>query len=593
MAKVNPAAIASGAISLVGETMNNLRNNQDARTATAAKISSTNYDQLSAEHAAHIPLNFGFEHPFYEGLKGSLQSGMSGTSAGMSAGGPWGALIGAIAGTAAGGFSGTFGALKRNKQGREAEARLNPLSQSRFEGAVEGMRAQDISNSLINYAALGGQLNTQGGNFSQGLEIFNTGGRHEANSFGGIPQGVDSQGIPNTVEEGETKFNNYIFSNREMIDKNMNQGIGLPGRINGRSFADASKIINKYREERPNDAIANRTANTQLNTLRQLQEETKQLKEQVTMGMNQAAYGGDLNDLKATSISKILSNRGKRHQYATGDPLDLGMNLNTNAPFDEYTAMEQGIITNLNNIPDLNSLIDNAYVTESGNHANAINWINSNDFNNSNNSQEAQPTKFKFDPNSISNLGVMGSNLIQLIGALKAKPDVMSLPRAKAGTRLNENFKYNPLDREYLANKLRAESGATRRGVLNTSGGNRATATAGIIGVDKNYLNAIGDSYLKADESNQSKLMQMSQLINQARQANNATGLQEANLNSQIALNEYDYNARARAARANAIREGLASLSQNATDLGNYYGNQKSVNNMFPNYQLYGEFKNK
>jgi hypothetical protein len=187
----------------------------------------------------------------------------------------------------------------------------------------------------------------------------------------------------------------------------------------------------------------------------------------------------------------------------------------------------------------------------------------------------------------------MGSNLIQLIGALKAKPDVMSLPRVKAGTRLNENFKYNPLDREYLVNKLRAESGATRRGVLNTSGGNRATAMAGVIGVDKNYLNAIGDSYLKADESNQSKLMQISQLINQARQTNNATGLQEANLNSQIALNEYDYNARARAARANAIREGLASLSQNATDLGNYYGNQKSVNNMFPNYKLYGEFKNK
>lgn len=544
MAKVNPAAMASGAISLVGETKNNLRNNQDARTATAAQISSTNYDQLSAEYAAHIPLNFGFEHPFYEGLKGSLQSGIFGAIAG--GGNPLGTLIGAIAGTAAGGFSGTFGALKRNKQGREAEARLNPLSQSRFEGAAEGMRVQDISNSLINYAALGGQLNTQGGNFSQGLEIFNTGGRHEANSFGGIPQGVDNQGVPNTVEEGETKFNNYIFSNREMIDKNMNQGIGLPGRINGRSFADASKIINKYREERPNDAIANRTADVQLNTLRGLQEQTKQLKMQNISGMsnamNQFGEGGDMIQSvnNTIPIPKITTN----NSTSTINPIDA--------------ELEKLKMTNR-----------------------AKYGFDPNESN------------FEFDPNSISNLGVMGSNLIQLIGALKAKPDVMSLPRVKAGTRLNENFKYNPLDREYLANKLRAESGATRRGVLNTSGGNRATAMAGIIGVDRNYLNAIGDSYLKADESNQSKLMQMSQLINQARQANNATALQEANLNSQIALNEYDYNARARAARANAIREGLASLSQNAIDLGNYYGNQKSVNNMFPNYQLYGEFKNK
>ena len=304
--------------------------------------------------------------------------------------------------------------------------------------------------------------------------------------------------------------------------------------------------------------------------------------------MNQAAYGGDLNNLKATSISKILSNRGKTHQYAGGDPLDLGINLNTNAPFDEYAAMEQGLIANLNNTPDLNSLIDNLYVTESANHANAINWVNSD---NSNNPQEAQPNKFKFDTGELGGIAAAGSNLIQLIGALSAKPDTINIPRVSAGTRLKEDFRYNPTDREYLANKLRAASSSTRRGILNTSGGNRATAAAGMLGVDKNYLNALGDTYLKVDEQNQNKLMQMAQLINQARQTNAGLSLNESNLNSQIALNEYDYNARARAARANAIREGLAALSQNATDLGNYASNKETVNNMFSNYGFRGDFK--
>lgn len=70
--------------------------------------------------------------------------------------------------------------------------------------------------SYLNKKALGGQLNTN--NNEKDLNSFNTGGLHEQNPHGGIPQGIGENGKQNTVEEGETSFDlkagKYIFSNR-------------------------------------------------------------------------------------------------------------------------------------------------------------------------------------------------------------------------------------------------------------------------------------------------------------------------------------------------------------------------------------------
>lgn len=47
----------------------------------------------------------------------------------------------------------------------------------------------------------------------EGLVRYESGGTHEQNSLGGIPQGIGANGKMNLVEEGETKWNNYVFSN--------------------------------------------------------------------------------------------------------------------------------------------------------------------------------------------------------------------------------------------------------------------------------------------------------------------------------------------------------------------------------------------
>ena len=67
---------------------------------------------------------------------------------------------------------------------------------------------------------------------------------------------------------------------------------------------------------------------------------------------------------------------------------------------------------------------------------------------------------------------------------------------------IGDYLTYNPFDTEYHANQLRSVSGATRRHIMNTSGGNRSAAMAGILASDNNTMNQLGDLYRKADEYN-------------------------------------------------------------------------------------------
>lgn len=145
---------------------------------------------------------------------------------------------------------------------------LNPLTASLTAGdlAQKGQRQDDFNTGLIERnqrlgLAFGGSIG-QGG--SGLLEEFENGGLHENNKFGGIPLNYNEEGQLNTAEEGETKLDDYVYSNRLLVPKNT---AGLPNKLSGKTFADASKIINKPLKQRPNDEITKRTANRNLQLL--------------------------------------------------------------------------------------------------------------------------------------------------------------------------------------------------------------------------------------------------------------------------------------------------------------------------------------
>ena len=73
------------------------------------------------------------------------------------------------------------------------------------------------------------------------LTEFNVGNSHENNPLGGIPQGMGNNGVINTVEEGETKKNNFIYSNRITLTPQVIAQFNLPKSLSGKTAADATK----------------------------------------------------------------------------------------------------------------------------------------------------------------------------------------------------------------------------------------------------------------------------------------------------------------------------------------------------------------
>jgi hypothetical protein len=142
-----------------------------------------------------------------------------------------------------------------------------------------GFRAlpQSVQSKIISNMKYGGRMYAGGGNLDQ-LTEFTEGGTHEENPIGGIPQGTAPNGQMNLVEQGETKLNkqNYIFSDQLKIDGNTVAQFNLPKSYIGKTFADASKKLDKPNSRRENDTIEMADTERNLNKLKEAQEFHKQ-----------------------------------------------------------------------------------------------------------------------------------------------------------------------------------------------------------------------------------------------------------------------------------------------------------------------------
>lgn len=125
------------------------------------------------------------------------------------------------------------------------------------------------------------------------LTEFNEGGLHSQNKYGGIPQGLSPDGKMNTTEQGETKKNNYVYSNQLYINEDLVKEMNLPNYIKGKSFANASKSINDKFKDR-SDIHSESTKNELLKRLTDAQEYLKQqrdsINESMKLNMSQPNY---------------------------------------------------------------------------------------------------------------------------------------------------------------------------------------------------------------------------------------------------------------------------------------------------------------
>lgn len=494
---------------------------------------------------------------------------------------------------------GTFTAAAK-KHGKSVQAFASQVLANKENYSPAMVKKANFARNAAKWHSFGGDLNTNGGDFSNGLIMIGNGGTHEENPMEGVQMGVDDQGTPNLVEEGEVIFNDYVFSDRMNVPNSIRSSLGLSKGKN-LTFAKAAKKLQKESEERPNDPISKRGLMSAMSKLQQAQEAIRQ-QNQVGQEGIQYAHGGRMGTL--------FDGTGPESNY-----LDFYNNYLNNVygknPYPTFTGnvYAQEYHPPYTEVPDDNELLDIARVRAGekpkGKITPVLEPLINRDSNDTNTNNNPNLTWLRYAPVVGAAIG-LGQNIF-------SKPDYSSsdaiLNAANEAGRytpigfnpLGDYLTYRPFDRNYYINKLNAQSGATRRAIINQSAGNRATALAGLLAADYNAQGKLGDLARQAEEYNLAQRQAVEQFNRGTNQANAEMGLKAAMANQEAAL-------KARSSRLSGVAQAMtvrdavdarrvASMSANLTNLFNSLGDigreEYSRNMIMSNPALYYSIDNK
>lgn len=242
-----------------------------------------------------------------EGLANMGKAALSGLSAGASLG-PWGAVAGAAAGLATAGAGWLAGAAKAKSKADELailSQKANLSARNKTLAARDDIQQDNYDDFMRNRIAYGGPLFSHSGDWSNGFTFVNEGGTHEENPNGGVPVGIDKEGVPNLVEEGEVIFNDYVFSNRLKPSKKQLETNKFNIKYEGKSFAEIVEDLQKITAETPNDFISKNTLNDLVNTVINMQEEVRAKKK--TSTKNKFDIGGWTDEDSAAREEEIMA----------------------------------------------------------------------------------------------------------------------------------------------------------------------------------------------------------------------------------------------------------------------------------------------
>lgn len=556
-------SIAGAATDIIGGAMANAQikdTTEERNKAEDVAQTQFNYDDYDSLQEAYDPLSFAKADYTMKDVRGvsggamalnTLKGTLSGAAAGAQVGGPWGAVAGAAVGLGAG-IAGIFAgnskarheATNLNVMGSLANDRyLNNFSNNAsnistnmfntaslnlaafgglldsadidnytkyklrsyaFGGGIKPMKIR--YNGLGNYFAYGGDLSLSG-DWTNGVTIVKEGGSHETNPLGGVPMGVDENGTPNLVEEGEVIFNDYVFSKRLSPNKEQLKEIYLPTKYDGKSYAEIAKRVQKESAETPNDPISKNTLVDSMMKLTVLQENTRKEENKTSQTGNKFEDGS--------------------HMDVVEDPVDE---------------------------PEVDAAIENFWKTTGVNPSAKTSKFNWGDFG---------TTMLRTAP-------VWGST-IQAVSDLAGwtnKPDYTSpnIIRNQArkirnvSTRPVGNYlAFNPFDMNYEESKLQNVGLGTQRNILNLASGNRGTARASLLALNNNLVGQMGDLYRKGLEYNDAQKKAVTQFNAGVNQFNSQMGLQASIYNQRADEEKVDA-----AIKEAALRDQIESAMSSA-----------------------------
>lgn len=427
-------------------------------------------------------------------IMATLQGGAGGASAG-----PWGAVAGAAAGLLGGigGIIGGFAKARKKKDAMNEAARKANLAQAQTLTAKAGALDQTAdARSLAAYYADGGAINPfPSSQFGSPITEFNAGGSHEENPYDGIPQGVAPDGLPNLVEEGEVKFDNYIFSDRLMLNKNDKKKYKF---LKGKTYADAAKAIKKELgiDERPNDVIAKTDLEEQLNLLSMLQEEERA--KRGLRGENRMMYkkGGHLfaGPWKAYDDVLPYGDKGDKHTVG-GLPPELEAKLQIRPLGAPDSAIK---------LSDLDFSNRPGYT-----------------------SKKADTTTGSFDSSLLQSMPAVGSTL-GTIASIFEKPNYEHTNRLiqpeKSVTPItytptHQDIRLDRFDKNFYMNKADAQAAATRRAIREQTASNPYASTLHLLVADAQGNAARGDIRRQGEEMDTNRILQEAQFNSTGRRA--------------------------------------------------------------------------
>ena len=545
-------------------------------------------------------------------------------------------------------------------------------------------RAIFAQNAKKWHHAFGGDLMTHGANFDTGITLVGNGGTHEENPLEGVPMGMDSEGVPNLVEEGEVIFNDYVFSKRLKVPKEVRKKYKLRG-TNSLTFADAAIQMSKESEERPNDPISKAGMMDSMSKLIAVQEQIRE-----RQGERKFAKGGNLYKKGGSWVQTLNYNNSTPgltfgqegfNPYKSDGSIDWDIMYKDDSPFmarrnyvidnwesdkvkqwlpkyveavnkynegrkgyvpltlegltkdifssrtadESWGGMHAGIDLAGSPIPrktgkrmyltgrtdasgtPLEDLLIPDYDPTTGTYQYVRTGTSSEGDTDYTDlfykERPAAPASDEETPDLTDDGGeypdydnwmrympIVGST-IGLGTSLFTKPDdsdasaILEASSGKGAYRpvryrpVGNYLTYRPFDRNYYINKMNAEAGASRRHIMNTSGGNRATAMAVILAADNNYLNQLGTLARQAEEYNLAQRNQVEE-FDRGTNIQNSQGFLQADIANQEALSKArdlslrgtmaaaDIRAKARLAREQAISDNLSNIFSSFGDIG-------------------------
>lgn len=499
---------------------------------------------------------------------------------------------------------GTFTAAAK-KHGESVQSFASQVLANKEDYSPAMVKKANFARNAAKWHSFGGDLNTNGADFSNGQTIIGNGGTHEENPMEGVPMGMDTEGNPNLVEQGEVIFNDYVFSNRLFADGGLLENFNLPKSYDGHSFAAIAEKLGDESKERPNDPISKRGLMSSMSRLQQAQETVRQQTQEGQEGV-QYAHGGrmgtlfdgfgqypnhlftiDDDNVPEGTMFDPISNRYVFTGYQDSDvkPLDFGPGITLSGEWvkePKYMARAAAKRAGY----DVGSSLDDYNK----------NPIKAPEKKKSAASKLLDAINLRYAPVVGAAIG-LGQNLF-------SRPDYTSANTILEATNQAGNYtpigytpignylQYRPFDRNFYLNKLNAQAGATRRAIMNTTSPSR---NATLLAADYNAQGRLGDLARQAEEYNLVQRQAIETFNRGTNQANAEMGLKAAMANQEAALKSRILRLSG-IAQAMAVRDAVdarrgASMSANLTNFFNSLGDigreEYSRNMIMSNPALY------